>query len=104
MPKQVNVVNGIASSPLMPGDQFAWVNPTEHPVSLSGCVGFCSQDQYLDIPAATQSGPGEATAYINLAPTNWSFQEHPSSTWKPGGSNPGLPRIQNPTMPVADVA
>ena len=104
MPKTVNVVTGIASGALMPGDQFVWVNPTAHPVSLSGCIGFCSQDQYQNIPAATPTGPGEMSAQINLAPYNWSFQENPPSTWNPGGSNPGLPRIQNPRVPAADVA
>jgi hypothetical protein len=98
MPITVSVVNGIPSSPLSPGDQFMWTNPTPHNVHLTGCIGFCTQDTYQVLAATSPSSPGETSAYVSLAPTNWSFQESPTTTWNPGGINPpSTPRIQNPS-------
>jgi hypothetical protein len=98
----INVVNGHASAPLTPNENFTWLNPTSNQVTLTNCGGFCTQATYT-VPAKSATAPGEASGQINANPNNWSFTENPSSTWNPGGVNPGLPRVQNPTM-ARDVA
>jgi hypothetical protein len=99
----VNLVNGQASSALSAGDHFVWLNPTSNVVTVSNCGGFCTQSSYT-VPVRTATGPGETPAQLSTNPTSgWNFTENPSSTWNPGGTNPGVPHIQNPSK-VADVA
>lgn len=103
MPITVNVVTGQASSALAANEPFVWVNPTTNIVTLTNCGGFCSLSTYV-VPARTDTAPGEAQAQVNSAPNNWTWQENPVGTWNPGGPHPGMPHIQNPTFPRAEVA
>jgi hypothetical protein len=94
----VDVSNGIPMSNGVPvtltaGEHFTWVNNTQNPVTLSSCGGFCTASGYGPIAA----NGGTAVAQVNQNPANWSFQEYPTGTWAPGGPNPGVPRIQNPS-------
>jgi hypothetical protein len=93
----VNVANGIPVSnenpvALNPGDHFTWVNYTPNVVNLTNCAGFCTADSYGPIDA----NGGTAVAQVNSNPNGWVFSENPNTTWAPGGTHPGLPRIQNP--------
>ena len=96
MPITVNIQTGIPSSYPNPGDHFEWVNPTNTPVEIVGCGGFCTQSSY-PVPAY-----GGTPAQINPDPGQYNFQERPS-VWNPGGTNPGLPHIQHPSK-VQEVA
>jgi hypothetical protein len=101
MPTTVSLVIGVASAQLNPGDRFVWVNPTLNQVTITDCIGFCTQASYT-IPARTATGPGETAAQINPSPYNWEFMENPPDTWS--GTGLGMPHIQNPTSPAAEVA
>ena len=98
----VNVANGV---PMENGQRvrlyadasFEWVNDTGNDVTLSNCGGFCTSSSYGPI---TKNG-GTCAATVSSNPTNWSFSENPSDTWAPGGVNPGLPHIQNPSKLAA---
>ena len=105
MPVTVNVANGIPMSngvrtSLSAGDHFTWVNDTPNPVTVLSCGGFCTASSYGPIAA----NGGTAVAQVNQTPNNWSFQETPTGTWAPGGSDPGQPRIQNPAKAAEDAA
>ena len=101
MPITVNVVNGHPSSQLTANAHFVWVNPTLNQVTITDCIGFCTQASYT-IPARTATGPGETAAQINPSPYSWEFMENPPGTWS--GTGLGMPHIQNPTSPAAEVA
>ena len=55
MPITVNVVNGHPSSQLTANAHFVWVNPTLNQVTITDCIGFCTQASYT-IPARTATG------------------------------------------------
>jgi len=71
------------------GCSFDWANPTDKAVTLSGCGGFCTEDEY-EVPAGTATNPGLAAAVIlNPPPGPFTFTETPNE-W----DAPGTPRIQ----------
>lgn len=98
----VDVSNGIPKengSPvrLTAGASFTWVNNTGNQVTLTNCGGFCVGSSY-SINAKSGNTPGETSAQVNSAPSAWTYTPSPEGTWAPGGPNPGVPRIQNPTQ------
>jgi hypothetical protein len=99
----ISLENGSNVNPnggsLTKGQPFYWANKASVSVSLTGCDGFCTASSY-DVPAPPSGqtyGLKEAT--LLSAPTNWNFSQNPNQ-W----NVPGQPKIQNPPMPMPEVA
>jgi hypothetical protein len=95
---QVSIQNGTVHNglELKKGGKFQWMNPTNQPVDITDCEGFCVLSSY-PVPAWTQAGGnGLKEAQLLANPTSLSFTETPNE-W----NAPGKPHIQTPTMPTA---